>query len=149
MPSNQKAAASLTPAHQTATLSIEVEAPIWRVYHNWRRLDQFPKFVPFVHSAEWRGDQRLYWCEEHEGQSYAWDYAITTDVSKNSVSWVSLSGPENFGAVVCEPLAGGRSRLTMTVSFVPDQALQTPAAMEHRHAAFLRSFRGALERGRQ
>jgi uncharacterized membrane protein len=130
---------------ETISVSAIVEAPIWRVYQNWRRFERFPSFVPAVREARWDGRERLYWREEYEGKEYELTYEVKLKLAESSLSWRSLSGPESSGTAVVEPQPMGWSRITLTVSFVPDDGIQSPAAVQARHRGFLMSFKHFVE----
>lgn len=129
----------------TLTFAAQIEAPIWRVFQNWKRLERFPNFVPTVLEARWLAPDRLFWREEYGGQVYESTYAITLRLNENSLSWRSLSGPASTGTALCEPHPRGTTRVTLTVHFTPDEGLQSAAAIEKRHRDFLWSFKQFVE----
>jgi uncharacterized membrane protein len=124
-----------------------VDAPIWRVYRNWKRLDKFPAFVPSVREARWLAKDRLYWREEYGGTEYETTFRIVTDERDNSLTWHSLTGPENSGSAVCEPQQGGGTLITLTIRYAPDTQFQAAEAIGARHRRYLQSFRDFVERG--
>jgi uncharacterized membrane protein len=130
---------------ETITVSAQIDAPIWRVYQNWKRLERFPAFVPTVREARWLSKTRLFWREEHEGQEYESTFEITLQLEENSLSWRNLSGPECSGTAVCEAQREGGTRVTLTIHFVPDELIQLPTAVRARHLAFLKAFKKFVE----
>ncbi len=130
---------------ESISVSAVIEAPIWRVYQNWRRFERFPLFVPTVREARWLSKDQLYWREEHEGKEYVSTFQVTMKLSESSLSWRSLSGPESSGAAVVEAQPGGWSRVTLTVDFVPDTETQRAEAVRARHREFLAAFKRFVE----
>ncbi len=130
---------------EEVVVSAAVNAPIWRVYQKWRRLEEFPSFVPSVREARWLSKSKLYWCEKVIELDYEATFEIRTDLRKNSLSWQSLTGPESTGDARCEALPGGGSRVTLTVQFTPDTETQEPEVVHQRHLAYLRAFKKYVE----
>jgi uncharacterized membrane protein len=133
------------PQPQTISVSAVIEAPIWRVYQNWKRLDRFPAFVDSVKEARWLTPERLLWREVHKGVEHEIEYDVKLNVRESSLSWRSLTGPESSGTATIQPEPMGWSRITLEVTFVPDSALQDPAAVRARHRDFLLSFKKYVE----
>jgi uncharacterized membrane protein len=133
------------PQPQTISVSAVIEAPIWRVYQNWKRLDRFPAFVDSVKEARWLTPERLHWREEHKGIEHEIEYEVLTNTRESSLTWRSLTGPESSGSATIEPEPMGWSRITLNINFVPDSALQDPAAVRARHRDFLLSFKKYVE----
>lgn len=127
------------------SLSERIDAPIWRVYQNWRRFERFPSFVPAVHEARWLSKNHLRWREEYEGHEFESTYEITLRLAESSLSWRSLSGPESAGTAHCEPQPDGKTLVTLTISYVPDDGAQSPTAIEKRHRDFLTLFKQFVE----
>ena len=133
------------PTAETISVSAVIEAPIWRVYQNWRRFERFPSFVPAVKEARWLTKDRLYWREEHAGQEYEFTYEIKLTLSESSLSWRSLAGPQSSGTAVVQAQPGGWSRITLTMTFEPDDGIQSPPVVLRRHREFLMSFKQFVE----
>jgi uncharacterized membrane protein len=127
------------------SFSIEVDAPVSRVYRYWKRLETFPRFNPSVREARWLAQDRLYWREEYGGQEYESTFAITMDERSNSLSWQSLTGPESAGSAVCEAQHSGSTRITLTIRYAPDTQFQAAEAVGARHRRYLKSFKEFVE----
>jgi uncharacterized membrane protein len=127
-------------------VSVEVTAPIWRVYQNWLRLERFPVFFPSVKEARWISKNRLFWREEHGGGEYSSTFEINFLPSENGLTWRSLSGPPNTGRALCNALPGGVTRLTLRVWYIPDQMSRADAeSIVERHRAYLLAFKRFVE----
>jgi len=131
---------------ESLTVSAEVDAPIWRVFQNWRRLERFPEFMPSVRESRWLSKTRLHWKEVVGADEYAATFEVITNLRENSVTWRSLAGPDNSGRATCEALPNGRTRLALTVSFKPDAASNDPEEMRRRHEEYLAGFKRFVER---
>ena len=130
---------------ETIELSAEVNAPIWRVFQNWKRFESFPKFTKVIREVRQEGDNRLYWREEHAGREYEALFEITLQPKENSLQWRSISGANNSGTAGFEPLPNGRTRVTLKMDYEPDNDWQKPAVMAKRLRAYLKGFTQFIE----
>jgi uncharacterized membrane protein len=132
-------------APASLSFSLHVDAPIWRVYRNWKRLERFPAFLPSVREARWLAKDRLYWREEYGGTEYETTFRIVTDERANTLTWQSLTGPDNSGSALCEAQQGGGTLITLTIRYSPDTLFQAAEAIGARHRRYLQSFRAFVE----
>ncbi len=132
-------------ASAAISFSIEVAAPIWRVYRNWKRLERFADFTPSVREARWLARDRLYWREAYGGKEYESTFAIVMDERNNRLTWQSLSGPESAGSAVCQAQQGGGTMITLTVQYAPHTQFQAAEAVGARHRRYLKCFKEFVE----
>ena len=132
-------------APASLSFSLHVDAPIWRVYRNWKRLERFPAFLPSVREARWLAKDRLYWKEEYGGTEYETTFRIIIDERAHSLTWQSLTGPENSGSARCDAQPAGGTLLSLTIQYTPDPNFQTAEAVSARQRRYLHSFKKFVE----
>ncbi len=78
---------------------LTINAPIEKVYSRWTDFENFPSFMKHVESVKKTGDKELHWKAQIGPINKEWDAAIQALVPNRSVTWHSLTGAENAGAV--------------------------------------------------
>src|SRR4051812_42358922 len=66
--------------------SIEVEAPLQRVYNQWTQFEQFPQFMGGVEEVKQLSDTSLHWVAKIAGVKREWDAAIVEQVPDRKVA---------------------------------------------------------------
>src|SRR5215216_2541799 len=125
-------------------LAIDVNAPIWRVYENWRRFEQFPSYAKGVREVRPAGN-RLFWREEHDGKEYDAVFEITLQLPENRLLWRSISGANNSGVARFDPVKGGGTKITLIMEYEPGIGWQSPAAISKRLQGYLKGFKEFIE----
>ena len=83
---------------------VSVEAPVEKVYSDWRNFTNFPSFMPHVKEVTTVGgdDARSHWKVEGPlGVDAEWEAEIVEDVPNEKIAWKSVEGSrvENAGVV--------------------------------------------------
>jgi uncharacterized protein YndB with AHSA1/START domain len=102
------------------THSIEVEAPLQAVYHQWTRFEEFPRFMEGVDEVRQGGPYRLFWKAKIGGKEKEWEAEITEQVPNTRIAWRSVEGAANLGAVTFEELDFSQTRITLTMEYEPE-----------------------------
>jgi uncharacterized membrane protein len=123
--------------------SIEVDAPVRTVYDQWTQFEEFPAFMEGVERVVQRDDRTLDWTATVAGQRKSWTAQITDQTPDVRVAWKSISGDENAGAVLFQPLGDRRTRVTLKLDADPEGIVETIGA----NVGFLEArVKGDLER---
>ena len=123
--------------------SIEVDVPVRVAYDQWTQFEEFPRFMEGVERVVQGDDKTLHWTAEVAGQRKEWTAEITDQTPDTRVAWKSVSGDENAGAVLFQPLDGDRTRVTLKLDADPEGMVETVGA----NLGFLeRRVKGDLER---
>jgi uncharacterized membrane protein len=123
--------------------SIEVDVPVRTAYDQWTQFEQFPLFMEGVDRVVQLDDKTLDWTASIAGRRKEWTAEITDQTPDVRIAWKSVSGEENAGAVLFEPLDGGRTRIALKLDAEPMGAVETLGA----NLGFLeRQVKGDLER---
>jgi uncharacterized membrane protein len=134
--------------------SIEIEAPLSKVYDQWTQFEEFPRFMDGVLDVRQLDDSRLRWRARIAGQEREWTAEITEQVPNSRIAWESLSGTPNRGAITFEPIGegGARARVTVQVDYEPEGWIESLAdalgLVSMRVDGALEAFRESIEGGR-
>lgn len=110
--------------------SIEVDAPVDRVFRLWSEYDNFPGFMEHVQDVERTGDRTTHWkVEAPLGRFVEWDAETTAFERDRRIAWRATGDVGVSGEVRFEPLGGGRTRVDVDMEYhVPGGALGGLAA---------------------
>jgi uncharacterized membrane protein len=101
----------------TILKAIEVDSPVHRVYNQWTRFEDFPRFMQGVRKVILLDDQRLQWETEFSGTTKEW-YATITDLTPDQrIAWESEDGEYVAGIVTFEPIGTSRTRLNLKLFY--------------------------------
>ena len=109
---------------ETIEKSIEVNAPLRQVYNQWTQFEEFPKFMEGVETVRQLDDQRLFWRAEIWGKTEEWEAEIYEQIPDQRIAWRSVSGVPNAGAVSFESIDPNTTRVTLTINYEPQGALE-------------------------
>ena len=108
--------------------SIEVEAPLNKVYNQWTQFEDFPKFMQGIEQVQQLDDKRLHWVAEIGGKKKEWDAEIFEQVPDQKIAWRSTSGAPNAGIVSFRPVAANRTQVTVRMEYEPEGAIENLGA---------------------
>jgi hemerythrin superfamily protein/carbon monoxide dehydrogenase subunit G len=100
--------------------SVEVAVPVSTAYNQWTQFEEFPQFMSGVQQVEQLDDRTLRWVAEIAGVRRQWIATVLEQVPDQKVAWAATEGATNAGAVVFEPLAGSRTRVTLSLDYEPE-----------------------------
>jgi uncharacterized membrane protein len=104
--------------------SIDVNVPISIAYNQWTQFEAFPRFMDAVKEVRQLDDTHLHWRAEIGGKEVEWDAEITDQTPDTRIAWKSISGAENGGAVLFEPLGGSKTRVTVRMNYEPQGVIE-------------------------
>jgi len=109
---------------ETIEKTIEVEAPVSKVYNQWTQFETFPEFMEGVEQVKQLEDKHLHWTAEIAGQKKEWDTEIVEQVPDERIAWKSTSGPHNSGVIHFRPKDANHTIITLKVNYEPESALE-------------------------
>jgi uncharacterized membrane protein len=109
--------------------TIEVDVPVRVAYDQWTQFEEFPRFMEGVQEVRQVTDETVEWRAEIAGQTRTWATRIAEQTPDRTIVWVAVEGEKLDGRVTFEPLADDRTRVALTMSFEPDDALEKAADM--------------------
>jgi hypothetical protein len=135
------------------THSVDINAPLREVYHQWTRFEEFPRFMKGVDEVRQEAPNRLFWKAKIGGKEKQWEAEITEQVPDTKIAWRSVDGALNRGAVTFEPLDALQTRITLTMEYEPEgfieQAGDVLGLPLGQVAEDLNRFREFIESGRE
>jgi uncharacterized membrane protein len=108
---------------KTILKAIEVDSPVHRVYKQWTRFEDFPRFMQGVKRVILLDDQRLQWETEFSGATKEWFATITDLTPDQRIAWESEDGDYVAGVVTFEPIGTGRTRVNIKLFYVKERRL--------------------------
>lgn len=102
--------------------TININAPIERVFDFWKNPENFPHFMTNVREVRDLGEGRSQWTVAGPaGASVKWNATITRFVPNELIAWKSEPGSAiaNAGIVKFEPGRNGGTRVTVKMSYNP------------------------------
>ena len=93
--------------------TIEVEAPVNKVYNQWTQFEEFPRFMQGIEQVQQLDDKRLHWTAQIGGKKKEWDAEIFEQVPDQRIAWRSTTGAPNAGIVSFLPIAQDRTQVTV------------------------------------
>src|SRR4051812_11029298 len=114
---------------ETVEKTIEVNAPISAVYNQWTQFEEFPHFMENVEEVRQLDNKRLHWKAKIAGKETEWDAEIFEQVPDQRIAWRSITGAKNSGMVNFTPVSLETTRVTLSLHYQPEGAVQKTGDM--------------------
>jgi uncharacterized membrane protein len=112
---------------ETIEKTIEVDAPVSKVYNQWTQFEDFHRFMEGVEQVKQLDDKHLHWVAEVGGKKKEWDAEIVDQVPDQRISWRSTSGARNSGVVNFRPKDQNHTIITLEMYYEPEGAVEKAA----------------------
>jgi uncharacterized membrane protein len=112
----------------SVTKSVDVHAPISRVYNQWTQFESFPEFMSGIENIAQLDDRLLHWKVNIAGAKREFDAEITEQHPEERVAWTSVDGTTHAGVVTFHKLNDEITRVTVQLDWQPDGALEKAGA---------------------
>jgi uncharacterized membrane protein len=109
---------------QTIEKTIEVDAPLSRVYNQWTQFEEFPQFMDGVEQVKQIDDRHLHWVASVGGKRKEWDAEIVEQVPDERIAWKSTSGAQNAGVVHFRPKDHNHTIVSLRLDYEPEGAME-------------------------
>ena len=100
--------------------TIEIDAPVQKVYNQWTQFEEFPKFMEGVEEVKQLDDKRLHWVAEIGGKRKEWNAEIFEQIPDQRIAWRSTTGAKNSGMVNFIPLGENRTEVSLKLNYSPE-----------------------------
>lgn len=99
--------------------SIEVEAPVGRVYEYWRNLENLPKFMANIQEVRSTGPDTTHWVVKGPlGTNVEFDARTTQDEPNSAIGWNSVDGVvQTSGQVRFQEVGDTRTRIEVQMNY--------------------------------
>lgn len=104
--------------------SIEVDAPLRKVYNQWTQFEEFPEFMEGIEKVHQLDDKRLHWVANIGGKHEEWDAEIQEQVPDQRIAWRSITGRQSDGNISFEKVAENKTRIRAAISYEPEGAME-------------------------
>jgi len=133
--------------------AIQCDVPCAAAYNQWTQFEDFPEFMENVEQVQQLDDTRLHWVADVAGKRLEWDAEIIEQEPDRLISWKSLEGPINNGAVQFEDLGEMGCRVKLMLTYAPETFTEKAGAafgfVQGQVEADLKRFKEFIEgRGR-
>ena len=138
----------------TVEKSIVVDVPVSTAYNQWTQFEEFPQFMEGVEQVQQLDDKRLHWRANIAGKDVEWDAEIGEQTPDKHISWRSMTGAHNAGAVGFMPEGNDRTRVTLRLEYEPEGFFENVGSalglVDSRIEGDLERFKAFIEgRGRE
>jgi uncharacterized membrane protein len=111
----------------TVTETVEVAVPVHTAYNQWTQFEEFPQFMRSVDEVRQVSDTRIHWVTSIGGITREFDAEIIEQVPDQKVAWVSMSGIQQRGTVLVEPVDASHTRVTVEMEYEPEGIVEKAA----------------------
>ncbi|MEU9852586.1 SRPBCC family protein [Streptomyces sp. NPDC047974] len=130
--------------------TIEVEAPLRRVYDQWTQFEEFPRFMDGVEEVRQLDDRLCHWRTKVAGASREFDTEIVDQLPDERIAWRTVGGDvRQRGVVTFERVDDAhtlvRLRMEVETSGLADRAAQAMGFVEQRVEGDLHRFKDFIE----
>jgi carbon monoxide dehydrogenase subunit G len=106
----------------------DVALPIDKVYEEFTKFDQFPRFMHRVLSIEQKGRDKISWSEKIWFSSRQWEGRVTEKRKNDRIVWTTKSGMEHKGIVSFHKISDNLTRVMVDMEFEPSGMLEKMAS---------------------
>jgi uncharacterized membrane protein len=103
---------------------VDVGAPLSSVYNQWTQFEEFPAFMEGVETVEQLDETRLRWVAKVGGKRAEWEAKILHQDPDRRIGWQSTDGKQTMGVITFDPIGGDRTRIRLTMTYVPEGPLE-------------------------
>ena len=133
---------SAPTAMNAARHLVVVKAPVDRVYEQWSRLEDLPKFVTPLREVRRIDDTHFTYTWHPKGTDQKGVFHIILQVPGRRIAWRSMSNGFMSGVVSFEPYSQEETEVTLKIRSIFD-----PPSLSHRVEEYLGNFKRLVENG--
>ena len=120
-----------------------VKAPVDRVYEQWSRLEDLPKFVTPLREVHKIDDTHFSYSWHPDGSDQKGVFHIVLQIPRRRIAWRTMSNGFMSGVVSFEPRSQEETEVTLKIRSIFD-----PPSLSHRLEEYLRNFKQLVENGK-
>ena len=133
---------SAQPGMNAAQEFVVVKAPLNRVYDQWSRIEDLPKFIPPLRDVRRIDDTHFSYTWRPNGDEQQGVFHIVLQIPGRRIAWRSMSEGFMSGVVSFEPRSQEETEVTLKIRSIFD-----PPSLSHRVEEYLRNFKHLIENG--
>jgi uncharacterized membrane protein len=122
---------------------VVVKAPLDRVYEQWSRIEELPKFIPPLREVRRIDDTHFSYTWHPNGDGQQGVFHIVLQIPGRRIAWRTMSGGFMSGVVSFEARSQGETEVTLKIRSIFD-----PPSLSQRVEEYLRNFKQLVEDGK-
>jgi uncharacterized membrane protein len=133
---------SAQPGMNAAQQFVVVKAPLDRVYEQWSRIEDLPKFIPPLREVRRIDDTHFSYTWHPNGDERQGVFHIVLQIPGRRIAWRTMSEGFMSGVVSFEPQSQKETEVTLKIRSIFD-----PPSLSQRVEEYLRNFKQLVENG--
>jgi len=133
---------SAQPGMNAAQQFVVVKAPLDRVYEQWSRIKDLPKFIPPLREVRRIDDTHFSYTWHPNGDEQQGLFHIVLQIPGRRIAWRTMSDGFMSGVVSFEPHSQEQTEVTLKIRSIFD-----PPSLSQRVEEYLRNFKQLVENG--
>ena len=121
---------------------VVVKAPLERVYEQWSRIEDLPKFIPPLREVRRIDDAHFSYTWRPNGDDQHGVFHIVLQIPGRRIAWRTMSEGFMSGVVSFEPCSQEETEVTLKIRSIFD-----PPSLSHRVEEYLGNFKRLVENG--
>ena len=133
---------SAQPGMNAAQQFVVVKAPLDRVYEQWSRIEELPKFIRPLRQVRRIDDTHFSYTWHSNGQDQQGVFHIVLQIPGRRIAWRTMANDFMSGVVSFEPRSQEETEVTLKIRSIFD-----PPSLSQRVEEYLRNFKQLVENG--
>jgi uncharacterized membrane protein len=121
---------------------VVVKAPVDRVYEQWSRLEDLPKFIPPLRDVHRIDDTHFSYRWQPDGSDQKGVFHIVLQIPGRRIAWRTMSNGFMSGMISFEPRSQEETEVTLKI-----RSIFNPPNLSHRVEEYLSNFKRLVENG--
>ena len=136
------AASVVQPAINAAQHVVVVKASVARVYQQWSRIEELPRFITSLRKVRRINDTHFSYVWHPNGEDKQGIFQIVLQIPGRRIAWRTVSNGFVSGVVSFEPRSQQETQVTLKIRSIFD-----PPGLSGRVEEYLRNFKRLVESG--
>ena len=137
------AASAVQPAINAAQQFVVVKAPVDRVYGQWSRIEDVPKFITALRDVRRIDDTHFCYVWDPNGEDSQGIFQIVLQIPGRRIAWRTMSNGFMSGVVSFEPCTQEETEVTLKIRSIFDSP-----SLSRRVEEYLGNFKRLVENGK-
>jgi uncharacterized membrane protein len=134
------AAPAVQPTTNAAQQFVTVQAPVDRVYEQWSRIEDLPKFITSFREVQRIDETHFSYVWHPNGEDKQGIFQIVLQIPGRRIAWRTISNGFASGVVSFEPRSQQETEVTLKIRSIFD-----PPSLSRRVEEYLSNFKRLVE----
>ena len=131
---------SAQPGMNAAQQFVVVKAPLERVYEQWSRIEDLPRFIPTLRGVRRIDDTHFSYVWHRNGEDKQGTFQIVLQIPGRRIAWRTMSNGFTSGVVAFEPRSEQETEVILKIRSIFD-----PSNLSRRVEEYLGNFKRLVE----